>query len=158
MKSRGKRFFKRLFKIAKIPVLIGMGLFIGLVIGTNSANRQQRVVFRPDRPFQGEVAHNIEQQIEERIERHIEERIVEEIEIAPIPPVPPIPPIPPIPEIPDLSGVNANIHIERTPSFWDVLNGIGTILGSMILMGMGGMILIRRWRQPQGKSPDSVGA
>jgi hypothetical protein len=152
MKSRGKRFFKRLFKIAKIPVLIGMGLFIGLVIGTNSANRQQRVVFRPDRPFQGEVAHTIEQQIEERIERHIEERIVEEIVI------PPIPPIPAIPEIPDLSGINTNIHIERTPSFWDVLNGIGTILGSMILMGMGGMILIRRWRQPQEKSPDSAGA
>ena len=152
MKSRGKRFFKRLFKIAKIPVLIGMGLFIGLVIGTNSANRQQRVVFRPDRPFQGDVAHTIEQQIEERIERHIEDRIVEEIVI------PPIPPIPAIPEIPDLSGINTNIHIERNPSFWDVLNGIGTILGSMILMGMGGMILIRRWRQPKEKSPDSAGA
>jgi len=152
MKSRGKRFFKRLFGTGGALILVGIGLFIGLVIGTNSANRQQRVVFRPDRPFQGEVAHTIEQQIEERIERHIEERIVEEIVI------PPIPPIPPIPEIPDLSGINANIHIERTPSFWDVLNGIGTILGSMILMGMGGMILIRRWRQPQEKSPDSVGA
>jgi len=155
MKSRGKRFFKRLFGAGGVLILIGIGLFIGLVIGTNSANRQQRVVFRPDRPFQGEVAHNIEQQIEERIERHIEDRIVEEIVIPPIPPVPPIPPIPPIP---DLSGVNANIHIERTPSFWDVLNGIGTILGSMILMGMGGMILIRRWRQPKEKSPDSAGA
>ena len=152
MKSRGKRFFKRLFATGGVLILIGIGLFIGLVIGTNSANRQQRVVFRPDRPFQGEVAHTIEQQIEERIERHIEERIVEEIVI------PPIPPIPAIPEIPDLSGINTNIHIERTPSFWDVLNGIGTILGSMILMGMGGMILIRRWRQPQEKSPDSVGA
>jgi hypothetical protein len=152
MKSRGKRFFKRLFGTGGVLILIGIGLFIGLVIGTNSANRQQRVVFRPDRPFQGEVAHTIEQQIEERIERHIEERIVEEIVI------PPIPPIPAIPEIPDLSGINTNIHIERTPSFWDVLNGIGTILGSMILMGMGGMILIRRWRQPQEKSPDSVGA
>lgn len=151
MKSRGKRFFKRLFGAGGVLILIGIGLFIGLVIGTNSADRRQRVVFRPDRPFQGEVAHNIEQQIEERIERHIEERIVEEIVI------PPIPPIPPIPEIPDLSGVNANIHIERTPSFWDVLNGIGTILGSMILIGLGGMILIRRWRQPKEKSADSVG-
>jgi hypothetical protein len=152
MKSRGKRFFKRLFGAGGVLILIGIGLFIGLVIGTNSANRQQRVVFRPDRPFQGEVAHTIEQQIEERIERHIEDRIVEEIVI------PPIPPIPAIPEIPDLSGINTDIHIERTPSFWDVLNGIGTILGSMILMGMGGMILIRRWRQPKEKSPDSAGA
>jgi hypothetical protein len=144
MKSRGKRFFRRLFKVGSVLILIGIGLLIGLAIGTNSTNERQRVIIGPDRSFQ------MEQQIGEQIERQIEERIVEEIVI------PPIPPVPAIPEIPDLSRINTQVHIERTPSFWDVLNGIGTILASLILMGLGGMILIRRWQQPKEKSPESV--
>ena len=147
MKSRGKRFFKRLFAAGSVLILIGIGLLIGLAIGTNSTDRRQRVIIGPDGLFQDELLHTIDQQIEERIEQRIEDRIAEEIVI------PPIPPIPAIPEIPDLSGL---VYIERTPSFWDVLNGIGTILASMILIGLGGMILIRRWRLPKEKSPDSV--
>jgi hypothetical protein len=150
MKSRGKRFFKRLFKVGSILLLIGIGLLIGLAIGTNSPDRRPGVTVHTGRPFRDEIAHNIEQQLEEQIEQRINSRIAEEIVL------PPIPPVPAIPEIPHLSGFNANVHIERTPSFWDVLNGIGTILGSLTLIGLGGMILLRRRQQPKEKSPGSI--
>lgn len=162
MKSRGKRLFKRLFKMARIPFLIGIGLFIGLIIGAES-NQGRQVVVANDGRFADELAYNTEQRVEQQIQEHM----VEEVVVPPIPPIPPIPPVPPIPdfpempafpESPDFPDFHTNVHIERGPSFWDVLNGIGTILASLILIGMGSKILIQRWRQPQEKPPDSVGA
>jgi hypothetical protein len=147
MKSRGKRFFKRLFKMAKIPLLIGIGLFIGLIIGLDS-KEGRNIVIQPDGRSANEYAQNIEQRIEQQIQEHIIEEIA----------IPPMPAVPNNPDIPNLRDFQTNIRIERTTSFWDVLNGIGTILASLILIGMGVMILLRRRRQPREKSPESVSA
>jgi hypothetical protein len=133
--------------MAKIPLLIGIGLFIGLIIGLES-RESPNIVIRPDGRSANEYAQNIEQRIEQQIQEHIMEEIT----------IPPMPPVPDNPDIPNLRDFQTNIRIERTTSFWDVLNGIGTILASLILIGMGGMILLRRWRQPREKSPESVSA
>ena len=147
MKSRRKRFFKRLFKVVKIPFLIGIGLLIGLAMSESSHVSHHSVIIENDGRFHEEIVHDIEQRIEEQIEHRIEDRIVNEIVI---------PPIPDIPDIPDLPDLDTNIHIEYGPSVWDVLNGIGTILASLILIGLGGKMLIQRRRQPKEKSPESV--
>ena len=154
MKSRGKRFFKRLVQIGKIPFLIGLGMIFGLAISGSSNSAHHSYVINSEH-FGSEIAENIEHRIEERIERQIEERIINEIVI---PPIPAIPDIPEIPEIPDFSEIHTNVHVEHTPSFWDILNGIGTIMASLMLIGLGGMMLIRRRQQPQEKSPESVDA
>lgn len=157
MKSRVKRGFRWLFKKAKMPLLMGIGLFIGLAIGADN-NGGSTVIVRTDGRAADELAHNFEQ----RIEHQIQERIVEEINIPPIPEIPAIPEIPEIPAIPEIPSVpelRTNIHIvESTPSFWDVLNGIGTILASLMLIVLGGKILLRRRQVPKEKTPESVGA
>ena len=150
MKSRRKRFFKRLFKIGKIPFLIGIGLLIGIAISGSSHEEHHSVIIENDGRFHEEIVHDIEQRIEEQIEHRIEDRIVNEIVI------PPIPDIPDIPEIPDLPDFDTKVYIDNGPSFWDVLNGAGTILASLILVGLGGKMLIQRRRQPKEKSPESV--
>lgn len=66
--------------------------------------------------------------------------------------------MPAIPEMPEMPDFRANIHIvERGPTVWDVLDGIGTILASLMLIWLGGTVLRRHWQQPKEKSPESVG-
>ena len=146
MKSRRKRFFKQLFKIGKIPLLLGIGLLIGLAIGAENSSRSDMVI-RTNGRFSDEIARNIEQHIEQNIQERINEHIV----------IPPIPEMPEMPEMPTMPDFQTNIRIERGPTFWEVLNGIGTMIASLMLIGLGGMILVRRRREPKEKSPESVG-
>ena len=147
MKSRTKQFVKRLFKLAKIPLLIGIGLIIGLALSESSHKEHHSVIVRTD----GRVADEIAQNIEQRIEQQIQERIIERVVIRDMPE------IPDIPEIPNIPDFQTNVHIERGPSFWDLVNGVRTVLASLVMIVLGGMILMRRRREPKEKSPESVG-
>jgi hypothetical protein len=158
MKARSKRFFKRLLQLAKIPFLVGIGLLIGVSIAEGTRHTQHTVVIQADDSFENGLG-DLERRIEERIEQHIEAQIIERIAIPPIPEipaVPPIPEIPPIPAIPEIPAAPGFHIVERGPSVWDVLSGIGTILASLLLIGLGGMMLLRHWRQPKEKSPKTL--
>lgn len=148
MKSRRKRFFKRLFKLAKIPLLIGLGLIMGLALSESAQTDHHSVIVRTDGRFADEIAQNIER----RVEQQIEERIIERVVIRDAPE------IPPMPEMPVMPDFQTNVHIERGLSFWDLVNGVRTVLASLIMIGLGIMILMRRRREPKEKSPESMGA
>lgn len=145
MRARTKRLFKRLFKTGGLFIFIGLGVMIGFAIGVESAESRQTVIIRSDYSHQLEddLAFSIEQQINERLDQQIVEQIV-------------IPPIPPIPELPDIPNVPTTIHIENSPSFLDVVNGIGTIFASLGLIGLGAVMLLRNRRQLKEKSPESL--
>lgn len=139
MKAKGKRLVKRLFRLAKLPLLIGVGLVIGLAIGSAHSSPERVIVYGGD-AFAQDIAV-----LERQMEMHMEQRMMPEM-----------PEMPVLPEVPDF---RANIHIvERGPTVWDVLDGIGTILASLLLIWLGGTLLRRHWQQPKEKSPESVGA
>ena len=136
MRARKKRCFKRLLKVGRVFMLIGIGIVIGLAIGESSAQAEHILVVRD-----GESV---------RVERPFQERI--EVEI------PPIPTIPPIPDMPDMPDMPTTIHLHRDgPTFFDVVNGIGTILASFGLIGLGLLMVVRGRRQIiKEKSPESL--
>ncbi|MCA9899499.1 MAG: hypothetical protein H6654_11345 [Ardenticatenaceae bacterium] len=136
MRARKKRWFKRLLKVGRVFMLIGIGIVIGLAIGESSAQAEHILVVRD-----GESV---------RVERPFQERI--EVEI------PPIPTIPPIPDMPDMPDMPTTIHLHRDgPTFFDVVNGIGTILASFGLIGLGLLMVVRGRRQIiKEKSPESL--
>ncbi|WP_420630189.1 hypothetical protein [Candidatus Leptofilum sp.] len=158
MRARMKRWFKRLLKMGGVFVLIGIGVIIGLTIGGSSAAANHTIVVRGDHHFDERMDVIVEERIHERIEQRIEEEIV--VDIPPIPTMPPIPTVPPIPEMPEIPpmpDIPTTIHIERGgPSFFDVVNGIGTILASFGLIGLGIVMILRGRRQPKEKSPESL--
>ncbi|MCP4416651.1 MAG: hypothetical protein GY805_08510 [Chloroflexi bacterium] len=155
MRAKIKRLFKRIFKLGGLMLLVFIGMAIGIAIGEESASRRETIVIHSDYPdqFEDDLSISIEQQIGERVEQRIEERIVEQIVI---PSIPPIPPIPEIPEIPDIPNIPTTIHIDHSPSFFDVVDGIGTVLASLGLIGLGAVMLVRGRRQPKEKSPESL--
>lgn len=158
MRKRIKRWVKRLLKTGGLFVLIGFGVLIGIIIGSESASDRQTVIIRSDYPqeFGDELAQTIEQQVAQRVEERIEERIV----IPPIPTVPPFPEMPAIPEIPNIPDIPTKIYIDHQPSFFEVVNGIGTILASLGLIGLGLVMVVRGRRhlrrEPKEKSPKSL--
>lgn len=153
MRARIKRWFKRLLKTGGVFVLIGIGVLIGLVIGVNTADARQTVIIRGDAPFLFEegLETAVEYRFEEQLGRQIQTRIEEQTVVD----IPPIPTIPPIPEMPTMP---TTIHIERGgPNFFDVVNGIGTVLASFGLIGLGIVMIVRgRRQQIKEKSPESV--
>lgn len=148
MRAKGKRLFKRLLKLGGLIFLAGMIFVLGVLAGQDSASERHTVVVRGDSPVRFEAEPEIA--IQERIEREVVERIEEQIVIPPIPTVPPMPPIPEIPPIP------TTIHIDRGPGFFEVVNGIGTILASLALIALGVMMVVRGRRMPKEKSPESL--
>jgi hypothetical protein len=88
----------------------------------------------------------------------VEERIVVPPipTISPIPTIPPIPAIPSIPEIPEIPDMPTRIYIDHQPSFFEVVNGIGTVLASLGLIGLGLVMVVRGRRQSKEKSPESL--
>ena len=156
MRARMKRWFKRLLKTGGVFVLIGVGVIIGLIIGANTADARHTIVIRGDWSHQfDEQFDGREERIQQRIEPRIDEQIV--VDIPPIPAIPPIPPIPSVPEMPNMPEIPTTIHIERGgPSFFDVVDGIGTVLASFGLIGLGIVLIVRGRRQPKEKSPESL--
>lgn len=45
MKAKGKRLVKRLFRLAKLPLLIGFGLVVGLAIGSSHISSERVIVY-----------------------------------------------------------------------------------------------------------------
>jgi hypothetical protein len=134
MRARIKRWLKRLLKTGGLFVLVGIGVLIGLIIGENTAVPRQTIIIHGENPFQFE----------------------KQLEIAPIPTIPAIPTIPPIPEIPAIPAMPTHIHIDHGPTFFEVVNGIGTVLASLGLIGLGVVMILRGRRQPKEKSPESL--
>ncbi len=152
MRKRIKRLIKRLLKTGGLFVLIGVGVVIGLIIGVNTADRGEMVIVGNEYPrvISSELAPIIEQRVEEHVVQLVEQRTEERFEIPPIPTVPPIPSIPSIPDAP------ATIYLDRSPSFLEVVNGIGTVLASFGLIGLGAMMIVRGRRAPKEKTPESL--
>jgi hypothetical protein len=152
MRARIKRWFKRLLKTGGVFVLIGVGVIIGLIIGVNTVDARHTIVVR------GDWSPQFDEQfdgMEERIEQRIDEQIV--VDIPPIPAIPPIPPIQSVPEMPNMPEIPTTIHIERGgPNFFDVVDGIGTVLASFGLIGLGIVMIVRGRRQLKEKSPESL--
>jgi hypothetical protein len=48
------------------------------------------------------------------------------------------------------------IRIDHSPSFFEVVNGIGTILASLGLIGLGVVMIVRGRREPKEKTPESL--
>ncbi len=143
MRARIKRWLKRLLKTGGLFVLVGIGVLIGLIIGMNTAVPRQTIIIHGETPFQ--------------FEKQLEIAPIPTIPaIPPIPPIPTVPPIPPIPEIPGIPAMPTHIHIDHGPSFFEVVNGIGTVLASLGLIGLGVVMIVRGRRQPKEKSPESL--
>ncbi len=134
MRAKTKRLFKRLLKTGMLFTLVGMGVLIGFAIGAESASDPVLVHIYPDDP---QVHEETFEFAEERFEEHVAERIV-------------------MPDIPQIPNHPTRIYIDRSPSFFDVVNGIGTIFASLGLIGLGMVMLMRHRRQPKEKSPESL--
>ncbi len=136
MRARIKQLFKRLLKTGGLFILIGIGVMIGFAMGVESSEGMQTIVTHSDSEYSS-FESELEQQLEERVEHRIEEQIIERIVIPPIPEIPHTPP---------------TVHIDHSSSF----NGIGTVLASLGLIGLGTVMLVRSRRQPKEKSPESL--
>ena len=164
MRKRIKRLIKGLLKTGALFVLVGVGVIIGLIIGVNTADRGETIVIRGDGI--GHLAPMIEQRVEQQVVRQVEERIHEQLQFSPIPTIPPIPTVPPIPAIPTIQPIPTippipdtvprTVYIDHSPSFFDVVNGIGTVLASLGLIGLGIVLIIRGRRAPKEKTPESL--
>ena len=144
MRKRIKRVVKKIWKTGKWLLVFGLVLVIGIAIGAESSTTHESVIIYNESGGEFNEEHVL------TIERHFENaHLVDEIVIPPIPEIPEIPAVPAIPEMP------TTIYVDNSPSFFDIVDGISTVLASLVLIGLG-VYIIRRDRPGKEKSPESL--
>ncbi len=160
MRKNTKRLFKGVIVTGVLFALIGCGFLLGLAIGMSEGQSRRTVVVQNEVPYRlrEEVVIGADERMHEEIAREFAEE-AEGIAISPIPtlpPVPTLPAVPTIPPIPPMPDIPARVYIDHGPSFFDVVNGIGTILASFGLIGLGIVMVVRGRRAPKEKTPESL--
>lgn len=163
MRKNRKRLFKGLLATGVVFALVGCGVLIGLMLGLSEGQSRHSAIGQNEIPyrFHEEVVIAADERSHEEMAREVAEQ-VERIEVAPIPSIPTIPPIPTIPAIPTIQpippipAITPHVYIDHGPTFFDVVNGIGTILASFGLIGLGIAMIVRGWRAPKEKRPESL--
>lgn len=166
MRKNMKRLFKGVIVSGVLFALVGCGVLLGLAIGLSEGQSRRTVVVQNEVPYRlrEEVVIGADERMHEEIAREFAEE-VEGIAISPLPTLPPIPTLPPVPTlpavptlppIPPMPDIPARVYIDHGPSFFDVVNGIGTILASFGLIGLGIVMVARGRRAPKEKTPESL--